>query len=51
MGTLINPGNAGFTSIRASRYVDKNGLVVEVNHTIDTTEKLTCIGQPRRFGK
>ena len=51
MGTLINPGNAGFASIRASRYADKNGLVVEVNHTIDTTEKLTCISQPRRFGK
>ena len=51
MGTLINPGNAGFTSIRASRYVDKNGLVVEVNHTIGTTEKLTCISRPRRFGK
>ena len=51
MGALINPGNAGFSSVRASRYVDKSGLIVEINKTLGTAEKLTCISRPRRFGK
>ena len=51
MGTIINPGNAGFMSVRASRYVDKTGLIVEINRTLGTNEKLTCVSRPRRFGK
>lgn len=51
MGILINPGNAGFVAIRASKYVDKTGLIAEINKTLGTTEKLTCISRPRRFGK
>ncbi len=51
MGNYLNPGNSGFTAIRNSTYVDKSGMIDLINRTIDTTEKLTCISRPRRFGK
>lgn len=51
MGILINPGDSGFVTIRASKYVDKSGLIVQMNKTLGTTEKLTCVSRPRRFGK
>ncbi|MBQ7562581.1 MAG: AAA family ATPase [Lachnospiraceae bacterium] len=51
MGSYINPGNEGFATIRRSKYVDKTGLISEVNKKIDTKEKLFCISRPRRFGK
>lgn len=51
MGYYLNPGNSGFTAIRNSIYVDKSGMIDLVNRTIDTTEKLTCVSRPRRFGK
>lgn len=51
MGTYLNPGNSGFTEIRNCTYVDKTGLIGLINDTIDTTEKLTCVSRPRRFGK
>ena len=51
MGTCVNPGNSGFARIVKSNYVDKTGLVGIINKTIDTTNNLTCISRPRRFGK
>lgn len=51
MGTYLNPGNSGFMTIRNSTYVDKTGLIRLINNNIDTTQKLTCISRPRRFGK
>ncbi len=51
MGRYLNPGNAGFASIRAGEYVDKSGLVAEVNRTLGTQAKLTCLSRARRFGK
>ena len=51
MGIYLNPGNAGFVSARAGRYVDKSGLIAVVNDTIGKSEKLTCISRARRFGK
>lgn len=51
MGNYLNPGNSGFATIRNSSYVDKSGLIALINRTIDTTEQLTCISRPRRFGK
>lgn len=51
MGTYLNPGNSGFALIRNSLYVDKSGLIRLVNETIDTTEQLTCVSRPRRFGE
>lgn len=51
MGVYLNPGNAGFASARAGRYVDKSGLIAVINHTIGKKEKLSCISRARRFGK
>ena len=51
MGNYLNPGNSGFAVIRNSTYVDKSGMIDLINRTIDTTEKLTCVSRPRRFGK
>ncbi|MBR1740426.1 MAG: AAA family ATPase [Lachnospiraceae bacterium] len=51
MGIYLNPGNDGFQSARAGRYVDKSGLIAVVNETIGKSEKLTCISRARRFGK
>lgn len=51
MGIYVNPGNAGFTSVRSDTYVDKSGLIAEVNRTLGTDKKLTCVSRPRRFGK
>lgn len=51
MGKYLNPGNAGFRSIRKSRYIDKTELIAYINHTLGTKQKLTCISRPRRFGK
>ena len=51
MGTYLNPGNSGFTSIVNSGYVDKTGMIALINQTIDTTRNLICVSRPRRFGK
>lgn len=51
VGKYLNPGNAGFRSIRKSRYVDKTGLIAFVNQTLGTKDNLTCVSRPRRFGK
>ena len=51
MGTYLNPGNSGFEDICRRRYVDKTGLIALINDTIGTSDKLTCISRPRRFGK
>lgn len=51
MGVFLNPGNEGFATALRSRYVDKTGLIGVVNKTLDTSDKLTCISRPRRFGK
>lgn len=51
MGRYINPGNAGFSEILQTEYVDKTGLIHLINDTVGTVWKLTCISRPRRFGK
>ena len=51
MGTYLNPGSRGFARIKKSNYIDKSGLIALINDTIDTTNNLTCISRPRRFGK
>ena len=51
MGMYLNPGNAGFQSIRKSIYIDKSELIAKINQTIGTKDKLTCVSRPRRFGK
>ncbi len=51
MGMYLNLGNDGFVSIRKGLYVDKTGLISYMNRTLGTSEKLTCVSRPRRFGK
>lgn len=51
MGKYLNPGNENFRRILQGKYVDKTGLISEMNRRIGTTENLICISRPRRFGK
>ena len=51
MGTYINPGNDGFKNILNSDYIDKTGIIAQINKTLNSSRKLTCITRPRRFGK
>lgn len=51
MGKYLNVGNAGFASIRKGTYVDKTGMISFINSTLGTSDKLTCVSRPRRFGK
>ena len=51
MGVYINPGNSAFAEINDKDYVDKTMLIDEINQTIGSTKKLSCISRPRRFGK
>ena len=36
MGMYLNPGNSGFAGIRKDIYVDKSGMIAEINRTIGT---------------
>ena len=51
MGTYINIGNAGFQSARNGEYVDKSLLIPEINATLDTEQRFSCVTRCRRFGK
>lgn len=51
MGNYLNIGNDGFKSVRKTYYVDKTGMIAFINETLGTTDKLTCVSRPRRFGK
>ena len=51
-GIYLNPGNKGFwQAIRSEIYVDKTGLIAEINKCINTEQKFICVSRPRRFGK
>lgn len=51
MGIYLNPGNSGFQRILKSEYIDKTGLIRQINDLIGTANNLICISRPRRFGK
>ena len=51
MGAYINIGNAGFKRALNSEYVDKTGLIAEINATLFTEKSFTCVSRCRRFGK
>ncbi|MDR1764628.1 MAG: AAA family ATPase, partial [Lachnospiraceae bacterium] len=52
MGTYLNPGNAQFQkAINNNPYVDKSGLLAELNKKINTNDCFVCVSRPRRFGK
>ena len=52
MGIYLNPDNTVFKEItNAEIYVDKTGMLSELNKFMDTGNKYICISRPRRFGK
>ena len=52
MGTYVNPGNKRFIqTLNSDIYVDKTGLISNLNAMINTEQKYVCISRPRRFGK
>ncbi|MCF0200602.1 MAG: AAA family ATPase [Bacteroidales bacterium] len=51
MASYINLGNKGFASAIQSEYVDKTGLIAEINDTLFKERRFSCISRCRRFGK
>lgn len=52
MGRFVNPDNSAFlAALDAEIYVDKTGLIKEVNKVLGTTDGYICSSRPRRFGK
>ena len=51
MGAYINKGNNGFKSAILDEYVDKTGLIAEINNTLFKEKRFTCVSRCRRFGK
>lgn len=51
MGTFINRGNLNFREVLDDEYVDKSGLIAEINKTLNTERRYTCVTRCRRFGK
>lgn len=52
MGIYFNPRNASFTQARNSKiYVDKTGLIKELNAKVFTEDKCLALSHARRFGK
>lgn len=51
MGKYLNMGNAGFRAAIKGKYVDKTEMIAFINSTLGTSDKLTCVSRPRRFGK
>lgn len=52
MGIYLNPGGGQFREARDfALYVDKTGMIAELNQLVRTPMKFVCISRPRRFGK
>ena len=52
MGVYFNPSNASFRQARNSRiYVDKTGLIEQLNMRLSTEDKCLAVSHARRFGK
>ena len=51
MGMYLNPGNMAFARNIKKNYIDKTGVIEILNDTIGTSDNLTCVSRPRRFGK
>lgn len=52
MGRFVNPDNSAFqVALNSEIYVDKTGLIEEMNQVLDTTNGYICNSRPRRFGK
>lgn len=52
MGRFVNPDNSAFKrALNSKIYIDKTGLLEEINALIDTEQCCICNSRPRRFGK
>ncbi|MCR4720581.1 MAG: AAA family ATPase [Lachnospiraceae bacterium] len=52
MGIYLNPNNENFRrTLAADIYVDKTGMIAEMNRFIDKGNNYVCNSRPRRFGK
>lgn len=52
MGMFVNPDNSAFRrALNSKIYVDKTGLIAEMNSMLDTEQCCICNSRPRRFGK
>ena len=52
MGYYLNPTTKGFQdSLNSEIYVDKTGLIEQLNRLINTEQRYVCVSRPRRFGK
>ncbi|MCF0183578.1 MAG: AAA family ATPase [Bacteroidaceae bacterium] len=51
MASYINLGNRGFASVVNGEYVDKTGLIAEINDTLGKEKRFSCVSRCRRFGK
>ena len=52
MGIYFNPSNESFLQSRKSKiYVDKTGLIMELNSRLSTDDKCIAVSHARRFGK
>lgn len=52
MGIYLNPGNEKFLRvIRSEIYVDKTGMLENLNAVLETEQCHICVSRPRRFGK
>lgn len=52
MGRFVNPDNSAFqVALNSKIYIDKTGLIEEINQVLDTTDGYICNSRPRRFGK
>lgn len=50
MGMFVNPDNSAFQrALNSKIYVDKTGLLEELNAFIDTEQCCVCNSRPRRF--
>lgn len=52
MGRFVNPDNSAFqVALNSEIYIDKSGMIEEINKVLDTTQGYICHSRPRRFGK
>ncbi|MCF0182705.1 MAG: AAA family ATPase, partial [Bacteroidaceae bacterium] len=51
MANFINLGNQRFAESLGEKYIDKTGLIAEINATLCKENRFTCVSRCRRFGK
>lgn len=52
MGIHLNPGAEQFLISKNSKiYIDKSGIINELNSFFNTEDRFVCVSRPRRFGK